>query len=119
MALNLNKVILAGRITSAPELKTTTSGLNVTSFSIAVDRRTKEKSTDFINCVAWRGSAEFICKYFTKGSPICITGNIQMRKWQDKDGSNRYAMEVIVEEAHFVESKGETFEPVEEGSLPF
>lgn len=108
MSLNLNKVILGGRLTSDPELKLTQSGVAVTSFSIAVDRKTAkdaEKKTDFISIVAWRGTAEFITKYFRKGSSICIAGNIQTRSWETQDGSKRYATEVIADEAYFVESK--------------
>ena len=108
MSLSLNKVILAGRLTAKPELKSTPSGVSVTTFSLAVDRRVAkdaEKKTDFINCVAWRGTAEFITRYFDKGSAICIIGNIQTRSWQDQNGGKRYATEVIADEASFVESK--------------
>ena len=108
MSLSLNKVILAGRLTAKPELKSTPSGVSVTTFSLAVDRRVAkdaEKKTDFINCVAWRGTAEFITRYFDKGSAICIIGNIQTRSWQDQNGGKRYATEIIVDEANFVESK--------------
>lgn len=108
MSLNLNKVILAGRLTAKPELKSTPSGVSVTTFSLAVDRRVAkdaEKKTDFINCVAWKGTAEFITRYFDKGSAICIIGNIQTRSWQDQNGGKRYATEVIADEASFVESK--------------
>lgn len=108
MSLNLNKVILAGRLTAVPELKCTASGISVTAFSLAVDRfvgKDAEKKTDFINIVAWRKTAEFITRYFEKGSPICIIGNIQTRSWEAQDGSKRYAAEVIADEARFVESK--------------
>lgn len=108
MSLNLNKVVLCGRVTSTPELKTTTSGLNVTSFNLAVNRKTKngeEAQADFIPCVAWRGTAEFICKYFQKGSALCVVGSIQTRKWQDKNGENRFSTEVIVDEALFADAK--------------
>ena len=103
---NLNKVILGGRITADPELKQTPQGVSVTSFSIAVNRRGKDAQTDFINCVAWRQTAEFISKFFKKGSSICITGSVQTRTWNDKDGNKRYATEVVVDEAYFTESKG-------------
>ena len=109
MSLNLNKVILAGRLTAKPELKATPSGLSVTSFNLAVDRKVAkdaEKKTDFIGVVAWRQTAEFICKFFDKGSAICITGNIQTRTYEDKDKKKVYVTEVIAEEANFVESKG-------------
>ena len=112
--MNLNKVILAGRLTADPELKTTPSGLSVTSFTVAVDRRFgKDKQTDFISCVAWRQTAEFITKYFVKGSAICIVGSIQTRKFTDKNGNNRIAVEVLADEATFVESKKNTAESAE------
>jgi single-strand DNA-binding protein len=106
---NFNKVILGGRITADPELKTTPNGVSVTSFSIAVTRKgTKDDpKTDFINCVAWRGTAEFIQRYFSKGSSICVVGNLQTRTWEDNNGNKRFATEVIVEEASFVDSKSD------------
>ena len=105
---NFNKTILGGRMTADPELKTTPSGVSVTSFSIAVKRKnTNEDKTDFINCIAWRGTAEFIQKYFSKGSSICVVGNLQTRTWEDNNGNKRYATEVIVEEASFVDSKSD------------
>lgn len=103
MSLNLNKVILGGRLSTAPELKYTPQGTAVTSFSIAVNRRLEKDKADFINCVAWRKTAEFICNYFKKGSSICIVGNIQTRSWDDKNGK-RYATEVIADEAYFADS---------------
>ncbi len=109
--LNLNKVILAGRLTADPELKQTTSGISVTSFSVAVNRRFAKQGdaaqADFINCVAWRQQAELITKYFRKGSSICIVGNIQTRSWNDQQGVKRYVTEVIVDEVNFVDSKSE------------
>lgn len=107
---NINKVILGGRMTADPELKTTPNGNSVCSFSIAVNRRTAkdgQQQADFINCVAWKGTAEFIDKYFHKGSSICVTGSIQTRSWKDQNGQNRYATEVLVDEAMFVDSKNE------------
>lgn len=107
---NLNKVILGGRLTSDVELKQTQSGVSVCSFSIAVNRKYAkegEQQVDFINCQAWRGTAEFISKYFRKGSSICITGAIQTRSWSDQQGNKRYATEVVVDEAMFVDSKTE------------
>ena len=107
---NFNKVILGGRMTADPELKTTQSGVTVTTFSVAVNRKVgkdQEQKTDFITCVAWRTTAEFISRYFRKGSSIAIVGNLQQRSWEDKDGNKRYATEVIVDEAHFVDSKNE------------
>ena len=111
---NFNKLIMGGKLTADPELKTTPSGLSVTSFTVAVDRRFgKEKQTDFISCVAWRQTAEFITKYFVKGSAICIVGSIQTRKFTDKNGNNRIAVEVLADEATFVESKKNTAEGAE------
>ena len=113
MSLNLNKVVLAGRMTADPELKQTTSGISVLSFTIAVNRRFSSRSNeqgesqaDFINVVAWRQTAEFISKYFRKGSAICVTGSIQTRNWQDQQGQKRYATEIVADEAMFVESRG-------------
>ena len=105
-----NLVVLTGRLTADPELKTTQSGIPVTTFSIAVNRNYRageEQQTDFINIVAWRQRAEFITKYFKKGSMIGIEGSIQTRKYQDKNGNNRTIFEVVVNNAQFVESKRE------------
>ena len=103
-----NLVVLTGRLTADPELKTTSNGTSVVSFSIAVDRRYRsgeERQTDFINIVAWRSSAEFISKYFKKGSLIGIEGSIQTRRYTDKNGNNRTAFEVVANNVQFVESK--------------
>lgn len=108
--LNLNKVILGGRLTADVELKTTPSGVAVCSFSLAVNRKggkDKPQEVDFINCTAWRGTAEFISKYFKKGSSLCVIGSIQVRSWTDQNGQKRYATDVIVDEALFVDSKSE------------
>jgi single-strand DNA-binding protein len=105
--LNLNKVILGGRIAQDLELKQTPQGVAVTTFSIAVNRRGKEAQTDFINCQAWRQTAETVCKYFKKGSSICISGQIQVRSWQDQQGNKRYATEVVADEVYFVDSKAD------------
>ncbi len=106
----MNKAILVGRLTADPELKSTPNGVNVCSFSVAVDRRFvragEERKADFINCVAWRQTAEFISRFFSKGRMIGLIGSIQTRTWKDKDGYNRYATEVVVDEAYFTESKG-------------
>ena len=107
---NLNKVILGGRLTNQPELKQTPQGVCVTTFSMAVNRRGKRDEADFINCVAWRQTAEFITKYFGKGSSICIVGSIQTRSWNDNNGNKRYATEVIADEAYFVDAKAENTE---------
>ena len=104
----LNKVILMGRLTRDPELRSTPQGVSTCSFSIAVDRnfvrQGEERKADFINCVAWRQTAEFIPRYFKKGNMIVLEGSIQTRSWDD-DGKNRYATEVIVSQVYFAESK--------------
>lgn len=104
---NFNKAIIGGRLTNDCELKQTPTGTAVTTFSIAVNNKGKEKVTSFIDCVAWRQTAEFICKYFKKGSSICVVGSLQKREWTDKNGNKRYITEVIVDEANFVDGKGE------------
>ena len=115
MSLNLNKVVLAGRMTADPELKQTPSGVSVLSFTIAVNRSyvsknsdQGERQADFINVVAWRNTAEFISKYFRKGSAICVSGSIQTRSWQDQQGQRRYATEIVADEAMFVDSRSES-----------
>lgn len=102
----LNVVVLTGRLTADPELKTTGSGISVCSFSIAVDRRYKsgeERQADFINIVTWRSSAEFVSKYFKKGQMIAIEGSIQTRKYVDRDGKNRTAFEVVANNVQFAD----------------
>lgn len=105
----MNKAILMGRLTRDVELQQTSNQVSVSKFSIAVDRKYKnqagEKQTDFFNCVAWRNTAEFISKYFHKGSKILVTGEIQNRSYDDKDGAKRYVTEIIVEDGEFCESK--------------
>ena len=111
---NFNKVILGGRLTGDPELKKTPSGVSVTSFSVAVNRRYQKDSeaqADFINVTAWRQTAEFICQYFKKASSVCIVGSIQTRSWTDQQGNKRYATEVVADEAYFVDAKGEMSAP--------
>jgi single-strand DNA-binding protein len=111
MSLNLNKVVLCGRLTATPELKQTTSGVSTTNFTLAVNRKyskDKEQQADFINIVAWRQTAEFITKYFDKGNAICITGSIQTRSWETSKGEKRYATDVVAEEAMFVDGKQAT-----------
>ena len=102
----MNKAMIIGRFVADPELKETAGGLNVTRFTLAVDRRygkTKEDhETDWIDVVAWRGLAEFVCKYFEKGSPIYIEGSIQTKMWEDKEGNKRKAVEVHAENAEFL-----------------
>lgn len=121
-----NKVILTGRLTTDVEVKYTKNNVAVAAFSIAVERKMKQgsdKITDFINLVAWRNTAEFIGKYFTKGSLIGIEGHIETRKYDDRDGNKRTVFEVIVEDAQFVSPKAaasENFEEVEDdGDVPF
>ncbi len=104
-----NLVVLTGMLTFTPELKTTPSGISVTRFSIAVQRsytQGEERQTDFINIVAWRGTAEFICRNFTQGSLIGIEGSIQTNRYQDKDGKKRTSFEVIANNVQFVLPKG-------------
>ena len=104
---NFNKVTLGGRLTADVEVKQTNSGVPVCSFTIAVTRKANREETDFINCVAWRNTAEFIGKFFGKGSSICVTGAIQTRSWTDQNNNKRSATEVIVDEAYFVDSKSD------------
>ena len=114
--LNLNKVVRCGRMTADPELKQTASGIAVVSFTLSVNRRYQTKNADgaqaqqadFISVVAWRQTAEFISRYFRKGSALCITGSIQTRTWQDQQGQKRYATEVVADEAMFVDSKNDS-----------
>ena len=110
---NYNRVILGGRLTADPELKTTSNGTSWTSFSVAVNRNYggsqdgQERQADFINCVAWRVNAEFITRYFRQGSSIALEGTLQNRSWTDNNNQKRYVTEVIVDRAMFVDSKGE------------
>ena len=105
----LNEIILQGRLTDNPELKTTNTGKSVTSFTLAVDRDFStdgEKTADFINIVAWNKTAEFITKYFTKGKQMVVKGSLQVRKYQNQDGENRYITEVLAEKAYFCGDRG-------------
>ena len=105
----LNKVFIMGRLTRDPELRRTQNGTPVTSFSLAVDRDFKsqsgEKETDFIDVVAWRATAEFVAKYFTKGRMAVVEGRLQIRDWKDKDGNNRRSAEVVADNIYFGDSK--------------
>ena len=111
--LNLNKVVLAGRLTAEPELKQTPSGVSVVRVNLAINRRRRgadqndQQQTDFITLVAWRQTAEFISKYFRKGSAMCVTGSIQTNSWTDQQGQKRYSTEVVVDDAMFVDSRSE------------
>ncbi len=118
---NFNKAIIGGRLTADPELKTTTSGSSVVSFTVAVTRRFTSKEgeapqTDFLNVVAWRKTAELVAKYFRKGSSICVTGSVQTRSWTDNDGKKRYATEIVADEINFVDSKSEIGAPASVGT---
>ena len=130
----MNKAILIGNLTKDPELSTTTSGVSVTRFTVAISRRFKnaegEYDTDFINCVAWRNTADFVHKYFRKGQKLAVTGSIQTRSYDAQDGTKRYVTEVVAEEVEFVEKRGsgdnggvqkeiDHLEPIEDDTLPF
>ena len=109
---NLNKVIIGGRLTDTPVLKTTPSGIPVTTFTVAVNRRFGGKNgedaqADFFNVTAWRQTAEFITKFFRKASSICVVGSIQTRTWTDQNGQKRYATEIVADEVYFVDAKNE------------
>ena len=129
----INSVVLMGRLTYEPELKTTPSGVSVIHFQLAVDRRYskgEEKQADFIDCTAWRQTAEFISKYFHKGSMIAVEGAIHTDSYTDKDGNNRKSVIVIVNNVSFCGSKAENgintnqsrpdeFEDIDDDNLPF
>jgi len=107
----LNHITIMGRLVRDPELRRTGSGIAVTSFTLAVDRDYKakdaEKETDFIDCVAWRNTGEFVGKYFTKGRMAVVSGKLQIRGWTDKDGNKRRTAEVLAENVYFADSKSE------------
>lgn len=137
----LNKVMVMGRLTADAELRSTQSGTHVASFTLAVDRDFRpqggDRETDFINCVAWKGTADFVANYFSKGSMAVIVGRLQTRRFETQDGQKRSVTEVIAENVYFGDSKKETanntpiapsaapsadidgFMPVEEEDLPF
>lgn len=129
----LNKIIIMGRFTRDPELRSTQNGTAVASFTLAVDRDGKDKQTgeravDFIDCVAWRQTAEFVSRYFSKGRMAVVEGRLQLRDWTDKDGNKRRAAEVMVNSIYFGDSKRENADATEElqfqemeddGDLPF
>ena len=127
----LNLVALMGRLTRDPELKTTSSGVSVTSFTLAVERdyvkQGEERLADFIDVVAWRNTADFVCKYFRKGQLVAVQGSLQTRTYTDKDGNKRKAVEVVAGNVHFAEGKKEpsskansyhTEEPMEYAEVP-
>ena len=106
----LNHIVIMGRLTRDPELKTTNSGIPVVSFSIAVDRdfadkESGERGVDFIDVTAWRHTAEFVSRYFTKGRMAVVSGRLQTRNWTDKDGNKRKAVEIVAENVYFGDSK--------------
>lgn len=126
----MNKVLILGNITKDIDKATTTSGITVAKFTVAVSRKFKnakgEYETDFLNCVAFKGTADFISKYFSKGSKIALSGSIQTRNYEATDGTKRYVTEILVEEVEFVEKAkgGKQEEIVQEiddndGTLPF
>ena len=132
----LNDVVIMGRLTRDPELRRTQSGTAVASFTLAVDRDYKpdggERECDFFDCVAWRGTGEFVSKYFSKGRMAIVSGRLQTRSWIDKDGAKRKSVEIVADNVYFGDSKKDTnggyptpapggFEPVEEDDtdLPF
>lgn len=111
----LNKAILMGRLTRDPELKHTQNNIPVVSFTLAVDRgfgknAENQQSTDFINIVAWRSTAEFVSKYFRKGQLVAVSGRIQVRNWKDRDDNNRVSVEVVADECFFAEPKRSSYE---------
>lgn len=118
----MNKVIIMGRLTKDCELRTTNTGKDVANFTVAVDRRAKkgeDKQADFIDCVAWGQSAVFVNQYFHKGDGIALEGRLECRKWQDKDGNNRYSWEVITEQIYFPVSSGRRSEQAETAESTF
>lgn len=122
----LNHIDIQGRLTNEPDLRTTQNGDSVASFTIACDRDYDRSKADFVNCVAWRKTGEFVSKYFHKGSLATISGRLQSRKWQDRDGNNRTAWEVICDNVYFGERKQqehpETVQFTEiddDGDIPF
>ena len=106
----LNHIVIMGRLTRDPELRRTGSGIAVASFAVAVDRdipnkESGERETDFIDCVAWRGTGEFVSKYFQKGSMIVVSGRLQIRSWTDKDGNKRRSAEIVADNVYFGSSR--------------
>lgn len=131
----MNTVIITGRFAADPELRQTQSGKSVTSFTLAVDRRGKEKQTDWIDCVAWEKTAETVSRYFAKGKPATVEGALQTRQFEDKQGNKRKAIEIVVRNIEFVPkdstassapydvaaapSDTNDFMPIEDEDLPF
>jgi single-strand DNA-binding protein len=126
----MNRVTIIGRLAADPELKQTASGISVCNFAIAVDRKVskgEERITDWLDIVTWRHTAEFVSKYFQKGSPVVIEGSLQTRMWEDKAGQKRKTVEIVADNVEFVpkakgeaaEVKSESFEEVSSEDLPF
>lgn len=116
----MNHVMLIGRLTRDPELRHTNSGSAVASFAIAVDHRaSQETHTDFIDIVAWKGTAEFVSRYFNKGQMIAVHGRLQIREWTDKDGNKRKSAEVVADNVYFTESKKSRTESTEPAQAEF
>lgn len=113
----LNTITIMGRLTAEPELRTTQNGTSVASFTVAVERDTKDKETDFISCVAWRQTGEFVSRYFRKGSMIVVSGRLQSRKWQDRDGNNRTSWEVNADSVYFGESRRDSQQSQQRGPV--
>lgn len=123
VVLLLNKIIMMGRLVRDPELRHTQSGTAVASFTLAVDRDFKDKATgeravDFIDCTAWRGTAEFVSRYLTKGRMAVVDGRLQIRRWEDKDGNKRYSPEVVAESVYFADSKRDPLDKLAEDAEP-
>ena len=127
----INSAVIMGRLVADPELRQTGNGVSVTSFTVAVEKRFvkqgEERGADYIDVVAWRQTADFICKFFTKGSMIAIAGSIQTRNYEDKNGNKRKAVEIVADNASFCGSKSEQkpqqedeyFIPADEADFPF
>lgn len=130
----MNKVIIVGNLTRDPETRTTQNGISVTSFTVAVQRKHKkdgEQQADFVSCVAWRGTADFVAKYFQKGSKIGLSGSIQTRTYDDANGVRKYVTEVLADDVEFVTSKAQKenqpaedlfdgdFQPMDDAEVPF
>lgn len=108
--LNLNKVIIAGRLTADPELKQTQGGISVVTFTVAVNRqysKDEQREADFLNVTAWRTTADFVARYFRKGSAICVCGSLRTRSYTAQDGSSRHVTEILADDVMFVDSKDE------------
>jgi len=130
--MSLNSIIIQGRLTADPELRQTQSGVSVVNFTVACNREHNKEETDFISCIAWRQTAEFVSKYFRKGQLVLVRGSLQSRKWTDRDGGKRINWDVVCDNVYFCESKKDsgdgytaktpdvTYTEVEDdGELPF